>query len=442
MIEHRSHGLLPTIALLSTALLLGCASDLSDEQQSTDIDPDTPSEPVIELPGPGGAAAMFRAHSAGYHQATINATGDDWVYIDLDTQTQVYPADPASSDTWDIAHRGVDIKLNGGASGTPPSGTEVRVFADKVDANSTYPWEAVEAAPPTTAVEYVTDAAPGSALASEPEYALSNYPQADTEPSAVDGSGDYGWYSYSGYIAGSQITPRANVAYIIRTLECRYISLRMTGYYDADGNGKQQQFDLTEVPGPACSSASGDVAELGKAVFSSTADGMQARIDASDEETWVYIDLNNALQVTPTDPANDNSWDIALKRTDIRMNGGSSGSLNVGLHDLLRGDWSATTATPADAEFHQDAADALAFVTYPEPEETGSAACGNINSDNGWYYYSGFCDEGNGEHAITPRDVVYVLRGREGLHWKLRMLSYYDENGSSAHPAFEFALIE
>jgi len=440
MIESRTLLSLPV--LLSVALLQGCASDLSSEEQSAGLGSGSPSEPELELPGPGGAAATFVAHDAGYYQAVIDATGDDWVYLDLDTQTQVFPIDPAASDAWDLAHKGVDIKLNGGASGTPPAGNEVRVFADKVDAASVYPWDTVDGAPPATAVDYVTDAASSSALATEPEYAFSTYPEADNEPSALDGSGDYGWYHYSGHLAGSQITPRANVAYIVRTLECRYISLRMTGYCDAEGNGKHPQYDLVEVPGPECSSQSGDVAAPGKVEFDATTDGMRASIDASDEEAWVYLDLNNALQVTPTNPADDASWDIAVKRTDIRMNGGSSGSMDVGLHDLLRADWSTTTAVPSDADFHLDSADALAFVSFPEPEETGSADCGNINSDNGWYYYSGFCDEGNGAHAITPRDVVYLLRGRDGLHWKLRMLGYYDETGNAAHPSLEFAPIE
>ena len=44
-------------------------------------------------------------------------------------------------------------------------------------------------------------------------------------------------------------------------------------------------------------------------------------------------------------------------------------------------------------------------------------------------------------HHISPRDVVYVLRGRDGNYWKLRMLSYYDEAGTSAQLSFEYAPI-
>ncbi len=425
--------------ILSALLLNACASDLSDSVDDADLDPTIPDQPAIELPGPGGISAAFSKHTKGYYQAVIDASGDDWVYLDLDTQTQVFPADPSASDAWDIALMGADIKLNGGESGTPPTGTAVQVFADRVAAGSVYPWESVDGAPPATAVDYVTDAPGSSLLGGDPEYAMSTYPEADAEPNPVDGSGDYGWYHYSGYLAGSVIAARSNVAYIVRTVECRYISLRMTGYYNSTNTGKHPQFDLIEVPGPACSTAAGDVAPLGKAIFSATSDGMYAEVDASDEEAWVYLDLGNALQVTPADPTSETTWDLAIKRTDIRMNGGSSGAADVGLHDLKATDWSAITSIPDDAEYHTDTADALAFVTYPPAERTGDAACGGINSDNGWYYYSGFCDDGQGTHAITPRDVVYVLHGRNGQYWKLRMLSYYDSNGNSAHPSLEFS---
>ena len=51
------------------------------------------------------------------------------------------------------------------------------------------------------------------------------------------------------------------------------------------------------------------------------------------------------------------------------------------------------------------------------------------------------CNDGEGMHHISPRDVVYVLRGRDGNYWKLRMLSYYDEAGTSAQLSFEYAPI-
>ena len=114
---HPLRGLLTALPLL---LLAACAGDISpDKDAGGPVDP-TPTE---ELPGPGGAQAVFTKTAAGTYTADIDASGEDWIYIDLATQTQVFPATPETSAEWDLAHKGAEIKLNGGASGTPPSGS-------------------------------------------------------------------------------------------------------------------------------------------------------------------------------------------------------------------------------------------------------------------------------------------------------------------------------
>ncbi|MFA5939796.1 MAG: HmuY family protein [Sinimarinibacterium sp.] len=432
-------------AFASLLLLGACAGDISPPAAET---PDP--EPQIDLPGPGGTQAVFAKDAAGWYHASVDASGADWVYIDLDTQTQVFPADPAASDAWDIAHKGVDIKLNGGVSGVPPSGVEVAVFADKVAEDSAYPFAAIDAAPPESAVAYFTDAE-GSGLPSanptdpapKPAYAMSSYPPADAEPNPLTGAGDYGWYRDSGYLggylAGSTISARTNVGYVLRSIECRWYKLRITGYADAAGASGHPQYDLLEIDGGDCAGSGGEVAPLGRASFAPSADGTQADVDASDESAWVYVDLTHAQQVAPADPANDPAgWDLALKRSDIRLNGGASGAGSVAIHDGLRDDWAARSSVPADAEWHTDTAEALAFVTYP-PRETGGECAFAADGDYGWYYYSGFCDKGDGLHHISPREVVYIVRGRDGLYWKLRVLDYYSDTGEAGHSSFEFA---
>lgn len=435
----------PLLALLPASVLMGCASDISpSDNHSNDGEPGSNDEPSLTEPGPGGTEASFKNAETGEHvQAQINASGSDWIYIDLDTQTQVFPDNPEASDGWDVAHNGADIKLNGGVSGQPPNGVAVQIYADKVDSGTAYPWNTIVAAPPPSAVSYVTDTE-GSGLLGRPSdttYAMGSQPEADAQPNPATGAGDYGWYNYSGFVAGSVVSARDNVAYVLRTDECRYLTLRFTSYTDSDGQSGFVQYDLREIPGPECV-AGGLVAPSGAAQFTSTADGYRVEASANDEEAWVYIDLTNAAQALPNDPQNDaTAWDIALKRTDIQLNGGSSGAGNVAIHDMLHGDWDSIASVPGDADFHTDEAEALAFVTYPEAEDTGRPACGSINSDFGWYNYSGFCDEGQGQHHISARDVVYIVQGRDGNYWKLRMLGYYNEDGESGHPFFEFAPI-
>lgn len=446
-------------ALLSalSLLLAACAGDISPEKTQDGEEPETPAE---ALPGPGGPQARFSKTDSGLYHASVDASGSDWIYLDLDSQTQVFPASPEASADWDLAHRGAEIKLNGGVSGTPPAGQAVIVYGDKSAEGSSYPFDSVNAAPTTTAVSYQTDAsttelgalAPLLALlqslglpVTDPTagvaYAMNSYPEADQEPNEVTGAGDYGWYRSSGLAGSNSIVARDNVAYVLRSVECRYYKLRMTGF-ELEGAIGHPQYEFVEIPGNACGSADSPVAPLGRAQFSASGSGYTVAVDASDEEAWVHLDLTNHSQVAPSNPGNDPlGWDIALKRSDLKLNGGVSGSGSVLLHDGLRDDWNARVQAPAvtDSSYHSDADGALAFITYPAAERSGDAACGGINGDHGWYYYSGFCNDGNGMHYISPREVVYVLRGRDGQYWKLRMLGYYDGSGSSAHPSLEYA---
>lgn len=422
---------LPRSLLVAMALLIGaCAEDISPR----DADP---NEPAPTLPGPGGAQATFSKHRGGYYQAQIDASGSEWVYLDLATQTQVFPANPAASDEWDIALLGSDVKLNGGASGAPPTGFPVAVYAQKSAAGSDYPFEEVDAAPTGTAVEYLSDQGP-LLPGLRPRLAMTRYPAADEAPNLLTGAGDHGWYNSSGATAGNQITARRNVGYVVRGVACHYFNLRMTGY-----NAAQPTFDLIEIPGPECSKPGegGEPAPLGRAEFSVGETSTTAKVDASSEEQWVYLSLSAAQQVVPGNATNDPSgWDIAWKRSDIKINSGSSGSGAVEIHAGLRDDWDQRTNVPVDAQWHRDEADALAFVTYP-PREVGGECAFNADGDYGWYYYSGFCDKGNGNHYISPRDVVYIVRDGRGGLWKLRVLAYYGSAGEAAQPTFEYATV-
>lgn len=443
------------LAICAAALVLAsCAGELQQPVKTGTPAAETPTTPAPVLPGPGGAQSSFASSGGGLYTGKVDATGSDWVYLDLDTQKQVTPADPAKSSDWDIAFKGAQIKLNGGSSGAPPKGRAVKIYGDKSAAGSAYDFAKITAAPTETAVKYQTDSLTAAgpldspnnpaSTGGKPVYAMNTYPDADSAPNQVTGAGDYGWYRSAGVAGMNAITPRANVAYVVYSVECKYFKLRMTGYANAAGTAGHPAFEFGEITGPACAAAggaSGIVAPLGRAVFTATSNSRKIAIDASDQNAWVHVDLTAAQQVAPADPGNDaNGWDIAFKRTDIKVNGGVSGSGVVAIADGLRDGWDARAAAYTDtARYHTDAADKLAFVTYPAAERGPEAACGNVNGDFGWYYYSGFCTENGGIHRISPRDVVYVVKGRDGNYWKLRMLGYYNAAGSSANPSVEYA---
>lgn len=442
-------------AFAAALLLTACAGELQQPVKTvTGADAPASTTPALTTPGPGGAQSTFaNGSNAGLFTGTVDATGSDWVYLDLDTQKQVAPADPTKSSEWDLAFKGAEIKLNGGSSGTPPQGRAVKVFGDKVADGTAYPFSQITAAPTETAVKYQTDSLTAAgpldnarnpaSTGGKPVYAMNTYPDADSAPNQITSAGDYGWYRSAGLAGMNAITPRGNVAYVVYSVECKYFKLRLTGYRNAAGTAGHPAFEFGEISGPACAAAgvSGIVAPLGRAVFTATSNSQKIAINATDNNAWVHIDLTAARQVVPGDPGNDPSgWDVAFKRTDIKANSGVSGSGMVAIADGLRDTWNTRTAAYTDGmKYHVDEADKLAFITYPAAERTGDPQCGNINSDFGWYYYSAFCDDGKGIHRITPRDVVYVVKGRDGNYWKLRMLDYYDAAGTSGHPSVEYA---
>ena len=45
-------------------------------------------------------------------------------------------------------------------------------------------------------------------------------------------------------------------------------------------------------------------------------------------------------------------------------------------------------------------------------------------------------------HVLTPREVVYVVRGGNGRYYKLEMLDYYHSAGTAGYPAFRWAALD
>jgi hypothetical protein len=420
--------------------LTACTDNLSSKSDDQVVETDGGDIPTLTEPGPGGDQLSFSLSGSTF-VAEVDATGNDWVYVDLVNQQQVSPLNPDASDEWHLAHKGEEIKLNGGASGAPSSGLNSAVYADKVAEGESYPFDSIAAAPPAGTVTFYTDEVgdhDDNPLTPEQVlYAMNTYPTADKSPTPIIGGGDHGWYTDSAL--GQNITERANVAYVLSTHDCHYFKLKMLSYRNSDDEAAHPQYQFSEIPGGACiTDPEGGTAALGKADFSTENNVTVAHVNATDEEKWVYLNLTEQRQVVPDNPSNDSSWDIAIMRTDIKINGGSSGTGSVGIHDMLDADWDGVVGEPQGAEYHRDEVDALAFVSYPKAVRTGDSSCGGINSDFGWYYYSGFCNDGDGMHHISPRNVVYVIRGQDQAIWKFRTLNYYSDSGTAGKYHIEY----
>jgi hypothetical protein len=149
------------------------------------------------------------------------------------------------------------------------------------------------------------------------------------------------------------------------------------------------------------------------------------RIDASDAAAWVYLSLQSGEEVAPVDPSTSDEWDLAFQRFHIITNGGVSGSGTTSVAALLGESFTEVSAAP-ESGYVSD---------QPDSDDDDTVADSAFAVDDGWYDYD------PATNRLSPKQIVYVVRTTPGVHYKLALLDYYDDAGTSAHPMFSWAEI-
>lgn len=150
------------------------------------------------------------------------------------------------------------------------------------------------------------------------------------------------------------------------------------------------------------------------------ADGsFSSEVNATDMASWVYFSLRDNGEVTPDAPEQSPAWDLAFQRSNVKLNGGVSGSGNVSV-SVASGSFESVSAPPSSG-YLADAADDL----DGSPDYAFSAG-------DGWYSYD------PASHRLTARDTVFVVK-TESRYFKLQFSSYYDAAGTPGVPQFRWA---
>ena len=248
----------------------------------------------------------------------INASDDEaWVHVDLD-DTDAFIS---SQDTpvWDLAFRRQLIKLNN---------EELVAIAilDDVD------FDAVDGAP--TADKFFNDASD-----EEDDLAFSQ---------------ERGWYSYN--LLKHELSPRQPRTYIVRSTEGILYKLSFESYYDeADNSGfpsfewarvdgkkiitgghtepcsEQEQLETSkEATGHFDNVSSGTLHtqdERDTGVVSVTLDASIGGPEQAAKSSYLYLDLvaGELLELSDATARESSSWQIAIKRSELRANSADSG---------------------------------------------------------------------------------------------------------------------
>lgn len=156
--------------------------------------------------------------------------------------------------------------------------------------------------------------------------------------------------------------------------------------------------------------------------LATTAGGFEGEIDATSEESWVYVDLESGELVEPAVPEDDPSWDVAFLRFQVAINGGVSGTGGCEAAALDGVPFDEVLAAPPDG-----------YTTDQEDDDGDGLPDRALGS---WYDYD------KTTHELTPHDRTYVIRTVEGAHQRLRFDSYYDEAGTPAIYQLRWAPVE
>ncbi len=334
---------------------LACAADISPTP-AADAGPVDPTSSLIQTKTDSETVATV-VNSSDYEK---------WVYLDLDSDAEVEPETPDNDLVWDLRFQRYKIQTNSCVTGSGSVGVTRLQNSD---------FDAITEAPMR---RYAEDAADSDDDDQDPDNPF---------------SGDKPWYRYNPN--DHTLTPDSFV-YIIRSTEGAYFKLQLTSYYDAAGNSGYPSFRYARIAPPSGDPAMAD----------------RLRVDASVHGTWIYVDAYEQTIVNIEEPDQSNAWDLAISRTQIQTNSGTSGNGHGGARLVAGATWDSLTSTPT-----------VGFTTdneLPVPGPAGSGTFSGHSALNSWYDYN------QQTHQVTPKDQVYALRTGTGKYTKLKILSYAD----------------
>jgi hypothetical protein len=158
----------------------------------------------------------------------------------------------------------------------------------------------------------------------------------------------------------------------------------------------------TYAPSPVRASEVGEVL-VGPVVYT---------IDASDTERWRFFDFSRGSRV---EPEGSLEWDLAFRRHEIIVNGGSGFEGAGGARIVSEESFGEVAELPGTG--------------YEETEAGRDSMNPALEK---WYDY-GFTT-----HLLQPRPVVYGIRTADGRYAKVELVSYYCPGARSGCVTFRY----
>lgn len=393
---------LQLVALALSAILVTACS--SDDDSSPVVDQETPAgDEGTDTDTDTGASngeltTLVIDASAGGFGATEDDAANKWAYLDLDSgEVMELTDDEASQSTqWDVALKRVDVRTNGGVSG-PGS-----VTAALADAQLGFYDD--EGEPDLEVFSAATADSESPTLERAIDLSLLRF-ESDADVPAINSGGldeAASWWLYNP--DDHTIAANADAWYVVRSADGE--SAARVHVTDIDQAAQQISTELY-------------IQNVGESVFAETPVVWTAAIDGEgsacfDFEQMVEVDCDAQVQGWDLQfeiAGGGRSWNAWVNGGEIR-GAGSQGAAFGPVDSESIGDYSAMDAVPA---WFEDAA-------------------GGVFASSSWYAYNL-----DGNHRIWPNYRVYAVDTGEAIY-KLQLLGYYDEAGSSGIITLRYGL--
>lgn len=165
-------------------------------------------------------------------------------------------------------------------------------------------------------------------------------------------------------------------------------------------------------------------------ITSGTVDGTAGGLGSAADNPYIYLDLQTGTKVAIDDVEafSSNAWDIAIKRSSLRTNGGDSGAGGRTLTVFVAGtgDPMSEVTTVPTTPFIADQ-----FVSPPPDCELIALDGGEPMTAFGqWYDYD------DATHIVTPKNEVYVVKRSDGTHSAFHIIEYYGDTSMPTRGAY------
>jgi HmuY protein len=160
------------------------------------------------------------------------------------------------------------------------------------------------------------------------------------------------------------------------------------------------------------------------ATMAGTIDATAGGTSSSADRPYIYVDLKTGTRVDVDDLAarSSTAWDIMLKRSSVRSNGGDSGPGKRTIA-VVQGTSLDTITAPASGYTSDDFTTADCMLDVIPGGEPKSAF-------GEWYNYD------QTTHAVSPKAEAYIVERMDGSRTAFRVATYYGDTAMPMRGAF------